>query len=218
MRVNSLPERVEREDERQRELPPSLWERLRSDPVRAPEYIALAASEQHGPAAQAWAASQTGSADRVARRAKRMHARYARASGAVTGIGGIVTMLPDMAAAIWIQSRMVFFVAAAYGYDPTDRMRPAELLVLYGLYENPAAAREALDGAGRTMAHAAVGRALNGREDETLLARLTAMVVKRGATRLAGRSVPGFAIIANAIGNEQAVRALADRAIAFYRG
>ena len=199
-------------------LPPSLLARIRADPVRAPEYIALAASEKHGPAAVAWAAEQKGSPDKMARKAKRIHARYVRATGAATGIGGIVTMLPDMAAAVWIQSRMVFFVAAAYGYDPTDRMRPAELLVLYGLYEDPPAAREALDGAGRTLAEAAVGRALSGREDDTLLARLTTMVVKRGAARLGGRAIPGFAIVANAIGNEQGLRALADRAITFYRG
>ncbi len=208
----------EREEARQRELPPSLWERLRADPARAPEYIALAASERHGPAARDWIAEQRGSPDRIAKKAKRIHARYARASGAVTGVGGIITMLPDMAAAIWIQSRMVFHVAAAYGFDPTDRMRPAELLVLYDLYEDPVAAREALDGAGRTLAEAAVGRALTGREEETLVARLTAMAVKRGAARLAGRAVPGFAILVNAIGNEQAVRALADRAIEFYGG
>jgi hypothetical protein len=195
-----------------------LLERIRADPVRAPEYIALAASERHGPAAREWAGEQRGSADRVAKKAKRIHARYARASGAVTGIGGIVTMLPDMAAAIWIQSRMVFHVAAAYGFDPTDRMRPAELLVLYDLYPDPGAAREALDGAGRTLAEAAVGRALTSRDEETLTARLTAMVVKRGASRLAGRSIPGFAIVVNSIGNEQAVRALADRAIEFYGG
>lgn len=199
-------------------LPASLIERIRSDPVRAPEYIALAAAERHAPAAAAWAAGQRGSPDKIAKRAKRTHARYARGSGAVMGIGGVITMLPDMVAAVWIQSRMVFFVAAAYGYDPTDRMRPAELLVLYGLYDDPPAARAALDGAGRRLAEAAAARALAGREDETLLARLTAMVVKRGATRLAGRAVPGVAIIANAIGNEQGVRELANRAIAFYRG
>ena len=199
-------------------VPDSLLDRIRADPVRAPEHIALAAAERHGPAAQAWMAAQRGSPDKLARRAKRMHARRARASGAITGIGGVLTILPDMAAAVWIQSRMVFFIAAAYGYDPLDRMRPAELLVLYELYDDPPAAREALDGAGRLMAHAAAGRALSGREDETLVARLTGMVVKRGASRLAGRSVPGFAIIVNSIGNEQAVRALADRTIAFYRG
>ena len=71
---------------------------------------------------------------------------------------------------------------------------------------------------GATLAEAAAARALSGREDETLLARLTAMVVKRGGARLAGRAIPGFAIVVNAIGNEQAARELADRAIAFYGG
>jgi EcsC protein family len=199
-------------------VPGSLLERMRADPVRAPEYIALAAAERHGPAAAAWAAEQRGSPQELARRAKRTHARWARLSGGVTGLGGALTMLPDMAAAIWIQSRMVFYVAAAYGYDPTDRMRPAELLVLYDLYENPLEAREALDGAGRRLAQRAVVRALNSRDERTLLTRLTAMVVKRGATRLAGRAVPGVAVVVNAFGNERAVRDLADRAIAFYGG
>jgi hypothetical protein len=198
--------------------PASLVDRIRADPTRAPELIALAAAERHGPAARAWADGQRGSPDKIAGKAKRIHARYARTSGAITGIGGILTMVPDMIAAVWIQSRMVFFIAAAYGYDPTDRMRPAELLVLYGLYDDPPAARDALDGAGRMLAVAAADRALSGREDETMLARLSAMVVKRGVARLGGRAVPGFAIIANAIGNEQGARVLADRAIAFYRG
>ena len=199
-------------------VPQSLLDRIRADPWRAAEHIALAASERHGPAAAAWAAAQHGSPDQLAKKAKRMHARYARFSGAVTGVGGIVTILPDMVAAVWIQSRMVFFIAAAYGYDPTARMRPAELLVLFELYEDPVQAREALDGAGRSLVSAAAGKALKGSEDETLVARLTAMAVKRGASRMAGRAVPGFAIFVNAIGNEGAVRALADDAIAFYRG
>jgi hypothetical protein len=199
-------------------VPRSVLQRIRADPVRAPEYIALAAAERHGPAAAAWAAEQRGSAGQLAKRAKRTHARWARLSGGVTGLGGALTMLPDMAAAVWIQSRMVFFVAASYGYDPTDRMRPAELLTLYELYDDPVEAREALDGAGRRLAHAAVIRSLETRDERTLLTRLTQMVVKRGATRFAGRAVPGVAAVVNAIGNEQAVRQLADRAILFYGG
>jgi len=200
-------------------VPESLLARIRADPVRAPEYIALAAAEQHGPAALKWAAGQHGSPEKLAKRARRTHARYARVTGAATGVGGIITMVPDMAAAIWIQSRLVFFVAAAYGFDPLDRMRPAELLVLYELYPNPVEAREALDGAGRTLAEAAVGKALSGsRDDETLLSRLTSMLVKRGASRLAGRAIPGFAILVNSVGNERAVRDIGTRAMRFYGG
>src|SRR5687767_2485459 len=41
-------------------VPDSLWDRLRADPVRAPEHVALAASEKHAPAAAAWAAEKRG--------------------------------------------------------------------------------------------------------------------------------------------------------------
>jgi hypothetical protein len=200
-------------------VPESLLARIRQDPVHAPEYIALAASEQHGPAARKWVAEQRTSPEKMAKRARKVHARYARLTGAATGVGGIITMVPDVAAAIWIQSRLVFFIAAAYGYDPLDRMRPAELLVLYELYANPSDAREALDGAGKSMAEAAVGKALSGsRDDDPLLSRLTSMLVRRGARRLAGRAIPGFAIIVNSVGNERAVRDIGARAIRFYGG
>ena len=36
---------------------------------------------------------------------------------------------------------MVFYIAAAYGYDPRHPMRPAELLALWGVYDTPAEAR-----------------------------------------------------------------------------
>jgi hypothetical protein len=83
---------------------------------------------------------------------------------------------------------MVFFIAAAYGYDPFDPMRPAELLVIRDLYPDPHAAR------------------------------LAKMVGKRAVKRMGARLIPGLAIAFNAIGNERDTRALADRAIAFYGG
>jgi hypothetical protein len=220
MRVNSLPERVEREDVRQRELPPSLWERLRSDPVRAPEYIALAAGERHAPAAASWVeerrAMYAHSPAQLAQMAKRRHAALARFGGAATGVGGIVTVLPDLAAAAWIQSRMVFFIAAAFGYDPFDPMRPAELLVLQGLYPDPQTARRALDGVGSTMVQAWAGSKLE--RDQALASRLARMAGRRMVRRFAGRLVPFVAIAFNAIGNERETRALADRAIRYYGG
>ena len=66
--------------------------------------------------------------------AKRRHASLARLEGAATGVGGFLTVVPDIVLLAWIQSRLVFFVAAAYGFDPRDPMRPAELLVLRDLY------------------------------------------------------------------------------------
>ena len=213
-------EPLEREEVRQRELPPSLWDRLRTDPARAPEYIALAASERHAPAAAAWLDERrrmyAHSPHDLAQMAKRKHAALARFGGAATGIGGIVTAIPDLAAAAWIQSRMVFFIAAAYGYDPYDPMRPAELLVIKDLYATPQDARRALDGVGTMMVEAYAGSKLQ--RDEALAARLARFVGRRLTRRVAGRLIPFAAIAFNAIGNERETRALADKAIKFYGG
>src|SRR5829696_69601 len=216
----SLPQHLEREDARQRALPPSLWARLRADPARAPEYVALAASERHAPAAAAWVQERrrmyAHSPAELAQMAKRRHASLARFGGAATGVGGIVTLLPDLAAAAWIQSRLVFFVAAAYGYDPYDPMRPAELLVIRDLYPDPQSARRALDGVGTMVFHAYVGSKTQ--RDEALAKRLARFAGRRLTRRVAGRLIPFAAIAFNAIGNERETRALADRAIKFYGG
>jgi hypothetical protein len=198
--------------------PASLLDRLRADPVRAPELLALAAAERHGPAAMEWFTGQRARhPEKLARKAKRAHARLARFGGAATGVGGWTTIVPDLAALGWIQSRMVFYIAAAYGFDPRDPMRPAELLVLWGLYDDPVEARTALDGAGRTIAEATARKATRGSED-ALLTRLASAAARHGGRHMAGRFIPGAAIFFNAIGNERATRELADRARRFYGG
>jgi EcsC protein family len=208
-------------DERSvRELPPGLWDRLRLDPVRAPEHIALAAARTFAPQAAAWAADKRArfavEPAELAQMAKKRHATMARFEGAATGVGGIVTMVPDLVALAWIQSRLVFYVAAAYGFDPHDPMRPAELLVLHDFYPDPPAARRALDGVGPTVVEAYVGSKLQ--REEALALRLAKFLGVRSARKLAGRMIPGIAIAFNAVGNERRTRALADRAIRFYGG
>ncbi len=218
--VSELENRLA-EDREARQLPPGLFERLRADPARAPEYVALAAAQRHAPAAQAWIEQKRSlydlSAAELGQMAKKRHAALARFSGAATGVGGIITFLPDLAAAAWVQSRMVFFIAASYGYDPYDRMRPAELLVLHDIYETPTEARTALDGAGRSIASSMLASTLQQR-DEALAKRLALTVGRRAVRRVGARLIPGLAIAVNAIGNERDTRALADRAIAFYGG
>jgi EcsC protein family len=203
-------------------VPESLWARLRADPLRAPEYVALAAADLHAPAAAAWAAEKRGrlavGEPELARMAKRRHAAMARFEGAATGVGGFLTVAPDLVALAWIQSRLVFFVAAAYGFDPHDPMRPAELLVLRDLYPDPATARQALDGVGRTVAEAYVGGKIARGREQAVLSRLMMFVGKRTAGRAARRLIPGVAIAFNAIANERDTRALADKAIRFYGG
>jgi len=204
------------------EVPESLWARLRADPVRAPEHVALAAAELHAPAAAEWAAEKRGRlavSDRdLAQMAKRRHSAMARFGGAATGVGGFITVVPDIVLLAWIQSRLVFYVAAAYGFDPHDPMRPAELLVLRDLYPDPQTARSALDGIGRTVAEAYVGTKLERGREQAMLSRLLRFVGKRTASRAARRLIPGVGMVFNAVANERDTRALADRAIAFYGG
>ncbi|HET9737784.1 MAG TPA: EcsC family protein [Solirubrobacteraceae bacterium] len=203
-------------------LPNELWERLRADPVRAPEHVALAAAEWHGPAAAAWADAKRArlavSGADLARMAKRRHASLARAGGAATGVGGFLTVVPDIVLLAWIQSRLVFFTAAAYGFDPRDPMRPAELLVLRDLYPDPETARRALDGIGKTVAEAYVGAKLERAREQAMLSRLLRFAGKRAAVGATRRLIPGVAIAFNAIANERETRELADRAARFYGG
>ena len=152
----------------------------------------------------------------LAQMAKRRHAALARFGGAATGVGGIVTLIPDLARRAWIQSRMVFFIAAAYGYDPLDPMRPAELLVIRELYPDPQTARR---GARRRRHDGR--RGLRGLEAPARGgARRAARALRRAAPtrRVAGRLIPFAAIAFNAIGNERETRALADKTIKFYGG
>jgi hypothetical protein len=207
-------------DEPAEEPPASLWERLRADPLRAPEHVALAASEIHAPAAAAWADRRRRvygtDGSTLAQMARRRHVNLASVEGAATGVGGFITVVPDLVGLAWIQSRLVFFIAAAYGFDPRDPMRPAELLVLNGLYATPAEARAALDGLGVTMAEAWVGGKLT--RDEAVALKLTKMVGKSTGKKFAGRLIPGFAILFNSVANRRDTNALAKRAIAFYGG
>jgi hypothetical protein len=200
--------------------PASLWERLRADPLRAPEHVALAASELHAPAAADWADRRRrvyGTDPKtLAQMARRRHATLASVEGAATGVGGFITLVPDLVGLAWIQSRLVFFIAAAYGFDPRDPMRPAELLVLNGLYNTPGEARAALDGIGATLVESYVGSKLT--RDETLAYKLAKSVGKSSTKKFAGRLIPGFAIAFNSVANRRDTNALAKRAIAFYGG
>ena len=90
--------------------------------------------------------------------ARKRHAHMTGMTGAATGVGGLVTMVPDLVALAWLQSRMVFYIAGAFGWDPFDPMRPAELLALTDLYTDPAGARASSGRAGRQVGGRALGR------------------------------------------------------------
>jgi hypothetical protein len=212
-----MPETVEIE---QLDRPPKrLWDRMLAEPDRAPEYIALAAAERFGPQAEEWVriAGPGHTPEELARVAYKKHVRMARLEGGALGIGGAITAAPDLVALLWIQSRMVFYIAAAYGYDPRHPMRPAEYLALQGLYDTPAQAREALDGVGKRMAQAMVERAvLSGRRTDALHLRLAKYIARRLARRYAGRLIPFIGAPIGAIQNGNVTRDLGKRALSYY--
>ena len=210
---------VSGEIERLERPPESLWRRLRAEPVRAPEYIALAAAERFGPQAEEWVriAGPGHTPQQLARVAFKKHVRLARLEGGALGIGGAVTAGPDLVALLWIQSRMVFYIAAACGYDPHHPMRPAELLTLQGVYPSAAEARRALDGVGKRMAVAMAERAVSSR-NEAIHLRLAKYAAKRMARRYAGRLVPLIGAPIGAMQNAGATKELGRRALAYYGG
>jgi len=201
------------------ERPPrSLWNRILAEPERAPEHIALAASERFGPQAEEWVriAGAGHTPEELAKVAYRKHVRLARLEGGVLGVGGAFTAAPDVVALIWIQSRMIFYIAAAYGYDPRHPMRPAEFLAIQGVYATPADAREALDGMGKLMAQAMVEKALSSRTTDRLHRRLVKYLARRMARRYAGRLIPFIGAPIGAIQNGNATKAVGKQALAFY--
>jgi len=200
--------------------PKRVWERILAEPDRAPEYIALAAAERFGPQAEEWVRIAGGGHTHaeLARVAYRKHVRLSRVEGGALGIGGALTAAPDLVALLWIQSRMVFYIAAAYGYDPNHPMRPAEYLALQGLYDTPAQAREALDGVGKRLAMAMAERALSGRNTDALHLRAAKYIAKRLARRYAGRLIPLIGAPLGALQNGSATRDLGRRALAYYGG
>ena len=197
-------------------MPRSLWERVRDDPARAPEHIALAAAERFAPPADRWARRMHGhhTLPELARIARKHHVRLSRLEGGVAGLGGAFTVAPDLAALAWIQGRMVFFIAAAYGYDPRLPMRPAELLALQGVYPTAAEARAGLDGVGRSMAVHYVESKRS--RDEALTRRLLKMAGRTVVKRTAYRVVPLLSAPVSAVTNGRATGQLADAAIAYY--
>jgi hypothetical protein len=200
--------------------PESLWNRILAEPNRAPEYIALAAAERFAPQAEEWVriAGPGHTPERLAKVAYRKHVRLARLEGGALGLGGVFTVAPDVVALLWIQSRMVFYIAAAYGYDPNHPMRPAEYLALQGLYDTPAEARAALDGVGKHLAQAAVERAILNRNIEALHLRVAKYVAKRMARRYAGRYVPLIGAPLGALQNAGVTKRLGRQALQYYGG
>jgi hypothetical protein len=207
------------------QLPPGLIAELRENPAYALETLALAAVDVHGPAAEKWVRSK-GSARyskaQLAEIAVRKATNSARVEGGALGMGGFMTIAPDAVALGWILTREVIFVAAAYGLDPTDKARAAEVLVICEIYDTVAKAQAALDHHGEplaaAMARTKVLRHLRGGPDRSFSSRMFRFAGKRLARRFGGRLVPGVGAVLGVLDNATAAKETGERAIAYYRG
>ncbi len=201
-------------------LPDSLWEQLKAQPERSPELIALAAAERFAGPAEEWVriAGAGHTPESLAKVAYKKHVRLARVEGLAFGLGGIVTSAFNLAGLGWIQARMVYYIAAAYGFDPRHPMRPAELLALVGVYETPAEARASLDGIGKSMAASVLDRQLTKDRHRRISERLMKYAVKRMVRRGAGRLIPFVGAPISAIQNGGTTKELGRAALAYYGG
>jgi hypothetical protein len=222
------PEPADAEREEVRHLPEGLWQRLRSDPTHAPQYLALAAVDRWGEQARQYATQvrrehPDATNRELAQMVKSRHALLARMEGAAAGVPGSVApgpgtalaLLPDLGALAWLQSRMVVHIAAVYGHDTTDREMAAELLVLQGIYNTTDAARVALTEAGKRVAKRLVNTYIKG-STLLLLKQLFRYVGIKFTRTGVVKAIPWLSVPLGAAVNETATRSLARRAIKFY--
>lgn len=212
-------------DGKPRLLPEGLFEHMRADPVRAPEYLALAAVERFGPEARQWITEFRRRFPHVkpgylAMLARTRFVRLSRYSGAVAGVAGGVGAVVDFGVLAWNQARMVIYLAAIYGEDTTSRDRAAELLMLQNMHKVVGTAQTALDVAARRtppselLKHSETMRQTGSLS--TLATALATMVGMKMARKGAMKLIPFAAIPLGAMANAGSTKSLADRAIAFY--
>ncbi|HEX8632194.1 MAG TPA: hypothetical protein VF755_28895 [Catenuloplanes sp.] len=227
------------------------WAAVVVDPGHAVELLALAAVAAIGPRAQAWERSTreaypTADAEGLARLAVRRCVRRAGVGSAAAAATGVLAPVVGVAAQAWTHAELVLHVAAAYGLDPSDPARAADLLVLTQVYPGHPQAQAAL--ASASAGHSASAgdsgsgedrRTDNGSDRDTTgdsdpdtgggakqpppegVWRLVApMAVQAGgwlAARTLARGVPGAALMFAALGGRTAAERLASRALAHYR-
>jgi hypothetical protein len=201
-------------------LPDRLWRQILARPERAPELIALAAASRFADPAAQWVeeARRWQKPEQLAVKAYRRHVHLSRAEGLALGIGGALTAAGNVVGLGWVQARMVFFIAAAHGYDPHDPMRPAELLALWGVYDTPAEARASLDGVGASMAAKVVRTQLLQTGERSLTNRMLRYVGTKTAKRYGGRMIPFLGAPISALRNGGSTKDLGRRALAYYGG
>jgi hypothetical protein len=120
-----------------------------------------------------------------------------------------------MAASAWTQAALVLDIAAAYGQDPTDPRRAADLLVLTRVHPTHEAAADAL-AAALTPVEAEAGRSAAGAV-RRLGMPIVAQVTGWFALRTVNRLLPGSALLAATLGARSSAEKLGTKAIAHFK-
>ncbi len=204
-------------------LPDGMLADIRADPSHVLETLVVYSVQVHGPGAQRWRDRQPGWRKRpitLARAAARRSALRARLEGMALGFGGSFTLAPDMMLLVWILSQEVIYISAAFGLDPTDPARAAELLVIGGMYKTVEEAQAALDQRGErlgvALAKQGVTGALSRAQFRTISQRLAVWSGGKAVRFMSRGMIPGIGAITGAIDNGHAANHLADKAIEFY--
>lgn len=200
-------------------LPEGLLAELRADPLHAPEHLALEAVRRTGPSARAWVAqwrSPRATPRWQARQIQKRFTWHSRYSGAAGGVLGLPGAVADVAVLSWTQSRMIIHLAAVYGFDPCDRERAAEILLLTGVYNAMSLAETAVKvAAGRAPAAELIKQGGGGSMSD-VARRLAVMVGMKLGKRALLRAIPILSIPLAAMGNAGSTKKLARKAIAMY--
>jgi hypothetical protein len=193
------------------------------NPAFLPEMLALAAVERLGAAAQrriSWYRMHYPDADRdaVSRAVTREFVRRARAQGFAAGLAGTAGLLIEPAGIGWLQAKLVLHLAAAYGHDPEDRRRAAELLVLQRVHGTVETAEAAVRAAEQAGAARRANPRIGASRMTAPLARLVGAGIARAAVaRVARRIVPGAGAIVGSVSAARGTERLAARAVRYYR-
>lgn len=198
---------------------PTAWSRIVADPGHTPELLALAAVQLIGPRAADWARDARESypsadQDGIARLAIQQFSRRAGIANALASVAGSYAPVALLGATGWTHAELVLHVAAAYGQDPADLTRAADLLVLTRVHPTHEDAETAI---ATTMEPAAKGA--SGAGDAVW--RLGRMAANQAAGWLALRAVsrffPGTTVLVTALMSRSGAENLGIRATAYYR-
>lgn len=195
-----------------------VWADIIADLGHSPELLAVAATQTIGPRARDWArrtraAYPTAAPEALARLAVHQFTRFGNVSSLFAAVAGSYAPVALLGAAAFTHAELTLHIAAAYGLDPTDRDRAADLLILSRVHP------------GREDAEAALAAAqehsygTTGITDATW--RLGRMIAAQAggwaAIRAVNRFFPGTSLLAATLASRGAARRMAARATLFYR-